>query len=488
MRTKLLLLDLSVCSLWMLSLFGGRNDWNTPAFAFAVLGVMMRFVVSFSLYHSEKRSLIPLCLFGILTGILVTVDMLGIDTITSYFFCLTNLNYSNVLKRIMGISLFAWLFVAPFICYCVLFFRKRLVRTGLKWQELVGGILWHNRMAKSCFALIAVMLLTFLTGVSMYPDLCQLMCFTAVPLSYLLICHYYRVKSEDLWLLVVSMAAFWYGQEFSGAWRASFLFVCFVLVILVCIRLAKNTNHHLIAIISAVYLGILLPSFSIGYNQYACINYPRWGFYYLTPFKGILYIKDSTGKLYGLRDRYGLLIEPVYEAIGRGVECPYEWEYNYPMMKDGYIRQYNVLDNEYVHESDIDEVLQHHIREIIEGHFADNGSRYDDRGQIKVTDLSNGKTIADVRVSMYGLPNLNYYPERFIADDSTEVASGHFFRNDSVVVYNDMLKQSLSYAVNTPDSLSRYRIYVRLATDSISSDSTLILIANKVASLDELRR
>lgn len=63
MRTKLLLLDLSIFSVWMLSLLCGRDGWYYPAIAFAVLGVMMRFVVSFSLYFREKRVWLPLCLF-----------------------------------------------------------------------------------------------------------------------------------------------------------------------------------------------------------------------------------------------------------------------------------------------------------------------------------------------------------------------------------------------------------------------------------------
>jgi hypothetical protein len=158
------------------------------------------------------------------------------------------------------------------------------------------------------------------------------------------------------------------------------------------------------------------------------------------------------------------------------------------MERDGYTRYYDALNNEFVNEPTIKGDLQHSVREIIENHFAVNGSDYDDRGQIKVTDLLNGRTIADVRVCMYGNPVLNYDPERYIADDSVEVASGHFFRNDSVVVYNDMLKKSLSYAVNVPDSLSRYRIYVRLATDSIPADTTLLGIAERVASLKEIRQ
>ena len=158
------------------------------------------------------------------------------------------------------------------------------------------------------------------------------------------------------------------------------------------------------------------------------------------------------------------------------------------MQKDGYTRYYDVLNNEFVNEPDIKEDLQHNVREIIDNHFAECGSCYDDRGQITITDLLNGKTIADVRVCMYGNPFLNYYPERFIADDSVLVEAGQFFSNDSVKVYNDMLKRSISYAVNVPDSLDRYRIYVRIAGDSLTSHYTLMDIARKVASLPELKQ
>ena len=486
MRTKLLLLDLSICSVWMLSLLCGRDGWYYPAIAFAVMGVMMRFVVSFSLYFQEKRSWLPLCLFAVLAGLLAYTENLGVETIPSYFFCLTHLEYSKVVKSIIGIGLFLWVYIVPFVC--ILFSLKKLHRTDLTWIELLGGVLWHNRLTKTCSAVLSVMFLSFLTGMSMTPHLCQVMCFTAVPLTYWLLCHCLRIRSENLWLLVVSMAIFWFGQLLAGVWRALLLLASFGLVTFVGTRLYKNTQNLLLTISSVLYLGVLLPSFAIGYNQYACINYARSGFYYLNPFKGILYITDSKGELYGLRDRYGLLIEPKFEHVGGGTSVPYKWSYVFPMERDGYTRYYDALNNEFVNEPTIKGDLQHSVREIIENHFAVNGSDYDDRGQIKVTDLLNGRTIADVRVCMYGNPVLNYDPERYIADDSVEVASGHFFRNDSVVVYNDMLKKSLSYAVNVPDSLSRYRIYVRLATDSIPADTTLLGIAERVASLKEIRQ
>ena len=100
----------------------------------------------------------------------------------------------------------------------------------------------------------------------------------------------------------------------------SMLLVSFGLVVYVGTRLYHNTKDNLLANTMVLYLGILFPSFSIGYNQYACINYARSGFYYMEPFHGILYLTDSMREFYGLRDRYGLLVEPVYERI-RESDC-----------------------------------------------------------------------------------------------------------------------------------------------------------------------
>lgn len=488
MKTKLLCIDLAICSLWMLSALSGRNGWDEPFFVISVLGVLVRLVVSFSLYYQEKRSWLPLGIFALLTGLMVFGGDVSIGTIASYFFYLSGLENVSVIKDILAISLFLWIFVLPYLYMISLVGKLR--RTELTWKELLGGILWHDRLTKTCSAILAVMFLAFLTGMSMAPHLCQTVCFTAVPITYWLLCHYHQVKSDFLWLLIVSMAVFWYGQQYAGAWRASLLFISFALVVYVCTRLRKNTQSCLLAISSVLYLGILLPSFSIGYNQYACISYARKGFYYLNPFKGILYITDSTGELFGLRDRYGLLVEPTYEHITNGKFSSSNWAYEYAMQKDGYSRYYDVLNNVFVKEPDIKADLQHSVRKVIEGYFAKLGSDYDDRGQIKVTDLKKGKVIADIRIGMYGLPSLFYNPERFISDDSVEVAAGEFFRNDSVVVYNDMLKKSMSYAVNAldSDSCSRYRIYVRLATEKVPSHYTLIDIARDVASLPELNQ
>lgn len=488
MKSKLLFIDLAICSIWMLSMFGGRGSWTYPTFLFVILEVLYRLVISFSLAHNEKRSWLPLLIFVPLIVMSVYVGVYnGIGEIIYRIFDLTKLEYNVALKYALGGFLMLWLFVLPYVYYLYLLFRKQLVRTELTWKELVGGILWHGRLERTCSAMLMIMLVAFLTGLSMSARLCQIMCLAAAPLTYWLLCHYNKVKADKVWVLVIGMAFFWYAQILAGVWRVGMLLVSFGLVVYVGTRLYHNTKNNLLVNTFVLYLGILLPSFSIGYNQYACINYARSGFYYMEPFNGIIYLTDSTRELYGLRDRYGLLVEPIYEHIRESDRFPNGWPYVYELAKDGYCRYYEVVNNAFTHEPDIRSDLQHEVREILENHFKWNGSEYDDMGQITVTELLDGKTIADIRISMYGNPHINYHSKHFMPDDSVMVASGEFFRNDSVKVYYGT-KHAVSYATHVPDgTMSRYRIYVRLATDSVPTDSTLVELAGKVAALNELK-
>ena len=485
--SKLLFFDLAICSIWMLSMFGGRGSWGYTALPFIVLEVLYRLILSLSLAHREKRSWLPLLVFVPLIYMSVVFGVY--NGIGDFLYCLsemTKLEYNVALKYSVGGFLMFWLFIFPYVYYLYLLFRKQLVRSNLTWTELMGGVLWHGRMEKTCSAVLMIMLVAFLTGLSMNARLCQIMCMTASPLTYWLLCHYHNVKADKMWVLVVGMTFFWYAQIWAGIWRVSMLLVSFGLVIYVGTRLYHNIKNNLLVNIMVLYMGIMLPSFSIGYNQYACMNYARKGFYYLSPYNGILYITDDTNELYGLRDRYGLLVEPEYEHICEADRLSYGRTYVYVLQKDGYNRYYGVYNNSFVHESDINPDLQHEIREVLEDHFKWNGSEYDDKGQITVTELLDGKTIADVRISMYGNPHLNYNAESFIPADSITLASGEFFHNDSVRVYHGT-KHLSSYALHVlHDTVPRYRIYVRLATDRTPADSILIGLAEKVMSLKEL--
>ena len=75
LESKLLLIDLAICSVWMLSMFGGWGNWANPIFLFILLEVLFRIVISFALAHKEKRSWLPLLIFVPLIALSVVGGM-----------------------------------------------------------------------------------------------------------------------------------------------------------------------------------------------------------------------------------------------------------------------------------------------------------------------------------------------------------------------------------------------------------------------------
>ena len=90
---KILVVDLAICSLWMLSVFGGRGSWTQPLFIIAVLSVLFRLVVSFSLYYQERRSWLPLGVFALTTSFFVYEGDMTVTTIAKCFFFLPGMDY-----------------------------------------------------------------------------------------------------------------------------------------------------------------------------------------------------------------------------------------------------------------------------------------------------------------------------------------------------------------------------------------------------------
>lgn len=350
MNTKFLYLDLIICSVWMLFVFGRYGGWAIPAAAICMPAVFYRYVLAFSLSKNEVRSwlplliYIPLSLWIVFSGYDISVSQIG-----DYFFHLTHIDYIDTIHGIIKTVFLIWLVALPYIFYLFLVIRKKTIRTELTWGELIGAILWHDKQAKIISGILIMMLVAFITGLSMSAAACQLMCFTATPVTYWLICRNNRVVAEKIWLLVIAMVLFWFAQIMAGWWRGLMLLVSLGMVSYAGFVLYQKTKKGLLCIGCVLYLGFFLPSFSIGYNQYACIRYARSGFHYLEPFRGILNITDIKGQ-HGLRDRYGLLIKPEYDTIRIGEKRTSYWSHQYILKKDGSNRYYDVFNNKYMKE------------------------------------------------------------------------------------------------------------------------------------------
>lgn len=303
MRNKLQLFDLSICLIWIISIFGARSYWNPITFIFICLLVMLRLTASFSLIKKEKKTWLTLTAYALtwLLGSILGRFYNGIGELGDYFFELTGLEYNHIADLCIAGAFALWIVVIPYVWYLILLFRHELEDTRMTKTELFGSILWQHRSAKYFCATAMLTYLCMTAGLLMQPRLCMTMCFIASPMLYWLTGRYYNIKAEKVWLVILGVVCFWYAQILGGVFRVLTLAISFILIAVVCIYLYHTTKSHCLSAINMVFLGIILPSLSIGYNQYACINYPRSGNYYLDPYRGILRINNTTnGELVGL--------------------------------------------------------------------------------------------------------------------------------------------------------------------------------------------
>ena len=467
MKSKLQYFDLEVCLLWMLSAFCGRYSQR------CTLVPLSYYASLFLLERKEKKTWMSLLVFTSM-WVLLSYDLRiynGIGEIGDYFFHVTRLEYNRYVDWCIAGSIWVWIVVMPIAYYLYLLFRKRLDNTGMTKKELFGSILWHDRRAQYFCAITAISFFSLCAGYSMNQRFCQSMCFVAPPLVYWMVCRYFNLKAEKVWLLLLGSVVFWYAQSLGSVFRVAALTASFMMIAYTCTYLYKSLKSHMVTIASILYLGILLPTFSIGYNQYTCLNYPRSGYYYLAPYNGILYINDTTnGDLVGLRDRYGLLVEPEYEHIRPGYVTQWGWTTSFLLQKDGYSQTYHIYDNKIL-PSDIKPELQSRLCKIITGYFDGFDEGCADRGEILVTDLQKDKTIGHVRVSMHGLAIWQYENSNFLPEDTTTVQVNEFLRTDSVDITEYENKNILCYAENIPnDSTAKYKVYVRLALDKTPTE------------------
>ena len=316
-KNKIIWIDLFICSVWVWSLLGDRDTWSSPTEFVALLAAFMRITSTFTLQKADIRTWLPLGIMSGCLGLLTGLNTFpGLDTMVRYPFIVNGIDHIQEKGyTLMATLIVTWLWGVPIILYLVQLFRKKLKHTDLSYGKLTGGILWTVPNAKFYSAILLISIAALYTGLAMNARICRFACLAVPAISYWLLCKHYGVKNGRTGLVIISMAIFYYAQIFSDFLRISMLGVSLVILILLGLRIYRKTSQLLPALTCGFFIGIFLPSLSIGYNPYIATNYARHHFYALTPYNGIFLIKDQTGNHYGLRDRYKILIEPCYERI-----------------------------------------------------------------------------------------------------------------------------------------------------------------------------
>ena len=482
MRKILLEIDLAICSLWTIAALGSRMAWvDTPATWIVMLLIMSRLLLSFTLYHREKKSWIPGLLFMGLTVFAISTELdIKLSELASKVFPLLNLDFNRWWYVGLTLAVATWLWVVPLVVFLVNIFRKGCQTDTLTWTDTLGKLLWTDKTARTFCSLLLITIGTLYAGLTMNARLCLFASVVAPALSFHLLKRYYGLKKGKLWVLVISMLIFFFAQPHAGLLRMSMLGISFSMVAYVCSAFYQYKKKLLLAVVSAIYMGILLPSLAIGNNQHTCFNVGRTGYYSLDTYPGIFCIEDKETGNIGLRDRYGLLVKPEYETLV--YHTSRHWFGELELRKNGYYTLYDICNNEYRTDNHINHQLQDSICKIVEKHLSEYDYQFDERIEVKLTDTKNSQVRTHIKALKNGSVIYNYDDkEPFIPTDSVSYTPGTIIC-DSLVRLEWCMLKSLSYTHDaTTNDSAVYNIHVTLARENMPKPKEAETLVKKIS-------
>lgn len=478
----LLEIDLAICSLWTIAALGSRIAWvATPATWIVMLLIMSRLLLSFTLYHREKKSWIPGLLFMGLAAFAVSTELdIKLNELASKVFPLLNIDFDQWWYVGLTLAVATWLWIVPWVVFLVNIFRKGFLTDTLTWKDALGKLLWTDKTARTYCSLLLITTGTLYAGLAMNARICLFACVVAPTLSFHLLKRYYGLEKGKVWVLVISMLIFFFAQTHAGLLRMSMLSISFCMVAYVCSSFYQKEKKLLLSVMSAIYVGILLPSLAIGNNQYTCFNVGRTGYYFLDTYPGIFSIEDKkTGKI-GLRSRYGLLVKPEYESIV--YHTPRHWFGKLELRKNGYYTLYDICNNEYRKDNHISHQLQDSICHIVEGHLSEYDYKPDERLEVKLIEAKNSQVRTHIKALKNGSVIYDYDDkEAFIPTDSISYTPGTIVR-DSLIMLKWCQLKSLSYAHSaTTNDSAVYNIQVTLARENMPKPKEAETLVKKIS-------
>lgn len=483
MKQKLFWLDLAFCSLWALAVLGSRSWLQYPMSFITAFTVVTRVVLSIFLYRRDKRSWISLSLFwGLALFIIFCGHPIGIWELGVYPFYFFNAVCERPVLIGLNSVYMVWFFILPTTLYFVFLFRKKLSDTGLTWKDALGAILWKDECAKTYVKLLLIAVSAIYTGLAMYPGLCRFACLALPSLSLYILAKHFNVPLKRIWVMPVSMFLFLMAQTYGGAWRIILLAVSLIMVGFLCyMTFCRNRKLVSLSVFALLYHGIFLPSLIIGYNQYTCIDYPRHR--PLESLRGIFVIKDPETGNVGLRDRYGLLIKPVYDNMAYHGSRHIWGELE--LRKNGYYDLYQIANNRFSDNPGIEQYLQDKICPVISRHTEYYDYTYNDRIEVTVTEYETGTCISHLKSRGKGsTATYDYKEQTYIIPDTANILSGGFKADTLVAIDKWTEKNVLQYSYDVMnDSVPQFNINIKTARNGISRQGELLELTGKIEEL-----
>lgn len=343
MNKVILIADLLICSVWAIFVwhFGVFSFGQTWAVALFVLyPVFLRLNISFMLFRDDKRSVWSMLTFIVLSlpGVFSEINFKAIDRMIFYSLYATGIidspthllnsqwlvnagtisGYRLAFYFVIIFLLTVWIGLGPVFVLIFKAVRKKMKDSTFSWYTVWMGY-FQDPLAVRYFSLFVLVWIAFMIGAAM-PYRLSLVATLVMPcIAYYLINKYIR-NDVPIWvymLVILSSILFWCSQYTMNAWRIALLILSCILMAYASYRLWKSC--FAIGVFTLVFCGFALPLLTVGYNVYSVVDAERVSVFSNNYSKvGVLHIVSDKGM--GLRDRYGVIVEPVWAQISSGCE------------------------------------------------------------------------------------------------------------------------------------------------------------------------
>ena len=399
----MLIADLSLCCIWLLCVFHGSTGepqccrpviWALP---------LLRIWLSFLIYRRSRMALAPIVMLtvltvGVLSGRALSGNALFIDPlllllrIVPTFFGDSVITADNIQEITwtmseyvvkVGIAFSVWLILIPLGVYVGRCFSKNEQgsfslgkRAGLYAYIVAVIIVISLIVTVFRYSFVSVFMLSIflmlipvifnkgkldelltereqmfimalvMSGVAYtcgvgYDDASTIAAILLSALFYVLVCRIIAHKVEYKDVLHVLSASFLFvcSQYAISMYRVILLLLSQGFMSVAMIRLTRSSGRYWTSAAVYVVIAVVLPVFSLGYNPCSVMEAGKVSHYdsYEYAPNGLMMVSGREG--IGIRDRYGLILPPEYEAVEHLISSkPY-----CKVMKDGEWMIYDIV-------------------------------------------------------------------------------------------------------------------------------------------------
>ena len=304
------------------------TEWTFPFVAYAVL---IRVSLSFMMLRKEKYGWMTavICLFcGLLCHFVLPESVMADAQRDMYNYGNIAVNYTLSPRWITtelppysswkawNFFLPLWLWLMPLIYF--LCQRKKCVQTRTAKITFWNGLyFWNDPFRCRYLTYCSLFIIAWCAGIVMNEWLSLVVMLLLPAYSYFFVNR--KNGRKAYWYeylgIVLSAGCFWYAQYVTNDTRNVCLVVSAILALIPTIYFAAKTKKYIKAALAYVMVGVLLPSFCLGYDVYTVKDAARKQNYRddmcLT---GVLIVENGNGNI-GLRDRYRLIAPTRYSDV-----------------------------------------------------------------------------------------------------------------------------------------------------------------------------